>query len=129
MLSCCLCRDLAADLLMMIPDNKLPLIKLCAFYSGCTAERNDLHEKVHWKSIHLNASRAYVLIFFLTSEYLRPWPNKNFKILSLTVLYVVYLILLSVLCTVSMAQVTFTSSLWSPELLVCRVHSLLITYV
>uniref|UniRef100_A0A669PUM3 WD repeat domain 17 n=1 Tax=Phasianus colchicus TaxID=9054 RepID=A0A669PUM3_PHACC len=37
--------DLAADLLMMIPDNKLPLIKLCAFYSGCTAERNDLHEK------------------------------------------------------------------------------------
>ncbi|XP_046772584.1 WD repeat-containing protein 17 isoform X2 [Gallus gallus] len=38
-------RDLAADLLMMIPDNKLQLIKLCAFYPGCTAERNDLHEK------------------------------------------------------------------------------------
>lgn len=42
----CLSRDLAADLLMMIPDNKLQLIKLCAFYPGCTAERNDLHEKV-----------------------------------------------------------------------------------
>ncbi|NXD17484.1 WDR17 protein, partial [Nothocercus nigrocapillus] len=37
--------DLAADLLMMIPDNKLQLIKLCAFYPGCTAEINDLHEK------------------------------------------------------------------------------------
>ncbi|KFP71818.1 WD repeat-containing protein 17 [Acanthisitta chloris] len=37
--------DLAADLLMMIPDNKLQLVKLCAFYPGCTAEINDLHEK------------------------------------------------------------------------------------
>ncbi|NXX90597.1 WDR17 protein, partial [Centropus bengalensis] len=37
--------DLAADLLMMIPDNKLQLIKLCAFYPGCIAEINDLHEK------------------------------------------------------------------------------------
>uniref|UniRef100_A0A672UJM9 WD repeat domain 17 n=1 Tax=Strigops habroptila TaxID=2489341 RepID=A0A672UJM9_STRHB len=38
-------RDLAADLLMMIPDNKLQLAKLCAFYPGCTEEINDLHEK------------------------------------------------------------------------------------
>ncbi|NXP25942.1 WDR17 protein, partial [Scytalopus superciliaris] len=37
--------DLAADLLMMIPDNKLQLVKLCAFYPGCIAEINDLHEK------------------------------------------------------------------------------------
>ncbi|XP_039176577.1 WD repeat-containing protein 17 isoform X1 [Crotalus tigris] len=38
-------RDLAGDLLMMIPDNELQLIKLCAFYPGCTTEINDLHEK------------------------------------------------------------------------------------
>ncbi|KAJ6668643.1 hypothetical protein lerEdw1_012125 [Lerista edwardsae] len=37
--------DLAADLLMMIPNNELQLIKLCAFYPGCTAEINDLREK------------------------------------------------------------------------------------
>ncbi|NXC33740.1 WDR17 protein, partial [Campylorhamphus procurvoides] len=37
--------DLAADLLMMIPDNKLQLVKLGAFYPGCIAEINDLHEK------------------------------------------------------------------------------------
>ncbi|XP_062837454.1 WD repeat-containing protein 17 isoform X2 [Anolis carolinensis] len=37
--------DLAADLLMMIPSNELQLVKLCAFYPGCTAEINDLHEK------------------------------------------------------------------------------------
>nr|XP_036852066.1 WD repeat-containing protein 17 isoform X6 [Manis javanica] len=39
-------RNLAADLLMMIPDNELQLVKLCAFYPGCTEEINDLHEKV-----------------------------------------------------------------------------------
>ncbi|XP_013910742.1 PREDICTED: WD repeat-containing protein 17 isoform X1 [Thamnophis sirtalis] len=38
-------RDLAGDLLRMIPDNELQLIKLCAFYPVCTAEINDLHEK------------------------------------------------------------------------------------
>ncbi|NWW75943.1 WDR17 protein, partial [Climacteris rufus] len=37
--------DLAVDLLMMIPDNKLQLVKLCAFYPGCITEINDLHEK------------------------------------------------------------------------------------
>ncbi|NXB05389.1 WDR17 protein, partial [Cnemophilus loriae] len=37
--------DSAVDLLMMIPDNKLQLVKLCAFYPGCMAEINDLHEK------------------------------------------------------------------------------------
>ncbi|XP_008051777.1 WD repeat-containing protein 17 isoform X2 [Carlito syrichta] len=37
--------DLAADLLLMIPDNELHLVKLCAFYPGCTEEINDLHEK------------------------------------------------------------------------------------
>ncbi|NXU34394.1 WDR17 protein, partial [Drymodes brunneopygia] len=37
--------DLAVDLLMMIPDNKMQLVKLCAFYPGCIAEINDLHEK------------------------------------------------------------------------------------
>ncbi|NWH72080.1 WDR17 protein, partial [Piaya cayana] len=37
--------NLAVDLLMMIPDNKLQLVKLCAFYPGCVAEINDLHEK------------------------------------------------------------------------------------
>lgn len=30
---------------MMIPNNELQLVKLCAFYPGCTAEINDLHEK------------------------------------------------------------------------------------
>ncbi|XP_005304237.1 WD repeat-containing protein 17 isoform X1 [Chrysemys picta bellii] len=38
-------RDLAADLLMMTPNNELQLVKLCAFYPGSTAEINDLHEK------------------------------------------------------------------------------------
>ncbi|KAL4679298.1 hypothetical protein H8959_008948, partial [Pygathrix nigripes] len=33
------------DLLLMIPDNELHLIKLCAFYPGCTEEINDLHDK------------------------------------------------------------------------------------
>ncbi|KAL8207288.1 UNVERIFIED_CONTAM: WD repeat-containing protein 17 [Gekko kuhli] len=37
--------DLAADLLMMIPNNELHLVKLCAFCPGGTAEINDLHEK------------------------------------------------------------------------------------
>nr|XP_056711232.1 WD repeat-containing protein 17 isoform X2 [Euleptes europaea] len=37
--------DLATDLLMMIPNNELHLVKLCAFYPGGTAEINDLHEK------------------------------------------------------------------------------------
>ncbi|XP_025065335.1 WD repeat-containing protein 17 [Alligator sinensis] len=37
--------DLAADLLMMTPNNELQLVKLCAFYPGCAAEINDLHEK------------------------------------------------------------------------------------
>ncbi|XP_077158547.1 WD repeat-containing protein 17 isoform X7 [Paroedura picta] len=38
-------RDLAAELLMMIPNNELHLVKLCAFCPGGTAEINDLHEK------------------------------------------------------------------------------------
>ncbi|XP_062932888.1 WD repeat-containing protein 17 isoform X4 [Cynocephalus volans] len=38
-------RNLAADLLLMIPDNELHLVKLCAFYPGCIEEINDLHEK------------------------------------------------------------------------------------
>ncbi|TRZ01527.1 hypothetical protein DNTS_005210 [Danionella cerebrum] len=37
--------DLAARLLQMIPDNETLLAKLCAFYPGCSAEINDLHEK------------------------------------------------------------------------------------
>ncbi|VFV26960.1 Hypothetical predicted protein [Lynx pardinus] len=37
--------NLAADLLLMTPDNELQLVKLCAFYPGCTEEINDLHEK------------------------------------------------------------------------------------
>ncbi|XP_062932887.1 WD repeat-containing protein 17 isoform X3 [Cynocephalus volans] len=37
--------NLAADLLLMIPDNELHLVKLCAFYPGCIEEINDLHEK------------------------------------------------------------------------------------
>uniref|UniRef100_A0A7M4FY42 WD repeat domain 17 n=1 Tax=Crocodylus porosus TaxID=8502 RepID=A0A7M4FY42_CROPO len=41
----CLHRDLAADLLMMTPNNELQLVKLCAFYPGSVAEINDLHEK------------------------------------------------------------------------------------
>ncbi|XP_043560687.1 WD repeat-containing protein 17 isoform X4 [Chiloscyllium plagiosum] len=40
-------RDLAADLLTMIPDSELLLVKLCAFYPGSTAEVDDLHEKCH----------------------------------------------------------------------------------
>nr|XP_045011862.1 WD repeat-containing protein 17 isoform X4 [Jaculus jaculus] len=38
-------RNLAADLLLMTPDNDLNLVKLCAFYPGCIEEINDLHEK------------------------------------------------------------------------------------
>ncbi|XP_012879240.1 PREDICTED: WD repeat-containing protein 17 [Dipodomys ordii] len=38
-------RNLAADLLLMIPDSELHLVKLCAFYPGCTEEINDLHKK------------------------------------------------------------------------------------
>ncbi|XP_047668416.1 WD repeat-containing protein 17 isoform X1 [Tachysurus fulvidraco] len=38
-------RDLAARLLQMIPDNETLLAKLCAFYPGGSAERNDLHDK------------------------------------------------------------------------------------
>ncbi|XP_075411902.1 WD repeat-containing protein 17 isoform X5 [Tenrec ecaudatus] len=37
--------NLAADLLLMIPDSELHLVKLCAFYPGCTEEIDDLHEK------------------------------------------------------------------------------------
>ncbi|KAM4836670.1 WD repeat-containing protein 17 isoform 4-T4 [Thomomys bottae] len=38
-------RNLAADLLLMIPDSELHLVKLCAFYPGCVEEINDLHKK------------------------------------------------------------------------------------
>ncbi|XP_047628239.1 WD repeat-containing protein 17 isoform X6 [Phacochoerus africanus] len=38
-------RNLAADLLLMIPDSELQLVKLCAFYPGCMEEINDLHAK------------------------------------------------------------------------------------
>uniref|UniRef100_A0A8C5PQP5 WD repeat domain 17 n=2 Tax=Leptobrachium leishanense TaxID=445787 RepID=A0A8C5PQP5_9ANUR len=44
-------RDLAADLLRMIPDNDLFLVKLCAFYPGCTAEINDIHSKCNLPSL------------------------------------------------------------------------------
>ncbi|MBZ3885137.1 WD repeat-containing protein 17 [Sciurus carolinensis] len=37
--------NLAADLLLMIPDNELHLVKLCAFYPGSMEEINDIHEK------------------------------------------------------------------------------------
>ncbi|XP_044143475.1 WD repeat-containing protein 17 isoform X3 [Bufo gargarizans] len=43
-------RDLATDLLRMIPDNDLFLVKLCAFYPGCTEEINDLHSKCNLPS-------------------------------------------------------------------------------
>ncbi|XP_044143397.1 WD repeat-containing protein 17 isoform X2 [Bufo gargarizans] len=42
--------DLATDLLRMIPDNDLFLVKLCAFYPGCTEEINDLHSKCNLPS-------------------------------------------------------------------------------
>ncbi|CAO2612145.1 WD repeat-containing protein 17 [Lemmus lemmus] len=38
-------RNLAADLLLMTPDNEVQLVKLCAFYPGCNEEINDLHKK------------------------------------------------------------------------------------
>ncbi|KAM9043586.1 WD repeat-containing protein 17 isoform 4-T5 [Megaptera novaeangliae] len=38
-------RNLAVDLLLMTPDSELQLVKLCAFYPGCTEEIDDLHEK------------------------------------------------------------------------------------
>ncbi|KAM7328618.1 hypothetical protein ACRRTK_012710 [Alexandromys fortis] len=37
--------NLAADLLLMTPDNEVQLVKLCAFYPGCNEEINDLHKK------------------------------------------------------------------------------------
>lgn len=49
---------------MMIPDNKLQLVKLCAFYPGCIAEINDLHEKVQWKRIYLNANKTLCIDLF-----------------------------------------------------------------
>ncbi|XP_077648727.1 WD repeat-containing protein 17 isoform X7 [Urocitellus parryii] len=42
---CYMNRNLAADLLLMIPDNELHLVKLCAFYPGSIEEINDIHEK------------------------------------------------------------------------------------
>lgn len=39
-------RDLAVDLLLMIPDNELQLVKLCSFHPGCMEERDGLREKV-----------------------------------------------------------------------------------
>nr|XP_029499403.1 WD repeat-containing protein 17-like [Oncorhynchus nerka] len=38
-------RDLAADLLQMIPDNEVLLAKLCAFYPGSSSEIDQIHEK------------------------------------------------------------------------------------
>ncbi|GAB1293164.1 WD repeat domain 17 [Apodemus speciosus] len=38
-------KNLAADLLLMTPDNEAHLVKLCAFYPGCIEEINDLHKK------------------------------------------------------------------------------------
>ncbi|XP_074085041.1 WD repeat-containing protein 17 isoform X5 [Macrotis lagotis] len=43
--------DLAMDLLLRIPNNELHLVKLCAFYPGCTEEINNLHEKCNLPSI------------------------------------------------------------------------------
>ncbi|TSX30747.1 WD repeat-containing protein 17 [Bagarius yarrelli] len=37
--------DLAIRLLQMVPDNETLLAKLCAFYPGSSAERNDLHDR------------------------------------------------------------------------------------
>ncbi|XP_036619353.1 WD repeat-containing protein 17 isoform X1 [Trichosurus vulpecula] len=48
---CHLNRDLATDLLLRIPNNELHLVKLCAFYPGCTEEINDLHEKCNLPTI------------------------------------------------------------------------------
>ncbi|XP_051025565.1 WD repeat-containing protein 17 [Acomys russatus] len=42
---CCTNRNLAADLLLMVPESEVDLVKLCAFYPGCTEEINDLHRK------------------------------------------------------------------------------------
>lgn len=39
-------RDLAADLLQMIPDNQVLLAKLCAFYPGSSSEIDQIHQKV-----------------------------------------------------------------------------------
>ncbi|KAJ8271777.1 hypothetical protein COCON_G00106360 [Conger conger] len=44
-------RDLAADLLQMIPENEILLVKLCAFYPGSAAEINDLHGKCSLPSL------------------------------------------------------------------------------
>ncbi|CAH2300469.1 Hypothetical predicted protein [Pelobates cultripes] len=44
-------RSLQADLLRMIPNNELFLVKLCAFYPGCTAEINDIHSKCNLQSL------------------------------------------------------------------------------
>uniref|UniRef100_A0A674C1Q4 WD repeat domain 17 n=1 Tax=Salmo trutta TaxID=8032 RepID=A0A674C1Q4_SALTR len=38
-------RDLAADLLQMIPDNQVLLAKLCAFYPGSSSEIDQIHQK------------------------------------------------------------------------------------
>uniref|UniRef100_A0A8D0CAL2 WD repeat domain 17 n=1 Tax=Scleropages formosus TaxID=113540 RepID=A0A8D0CAL2_SCLFO len=43
--------DLAANLLRMIPDNEILLVKLCAFCPGNTAEINDLREKCSLPSL------------------------------------------------------------------------------
>uniref|UniRef100_A0A3Q2XAF2 WD repeat domain 17 n=1 Tax=Hippocampus comes TaxID=109280 RepID=A0A3Q2XAF2_HIPCM len=38
-------RDLSVDLLGMIPDNHILLVKVCAFYPGSASEINQLHER------------------------------------------------------------------------------------
>ncbi|XP_028646991.2 WD repeat-containing protein 17 isoform X1 [Erpetoichthys calabaricus] len=40
-------RDLAADLILKIPENEVLLAKLCAFYPGSSAEINELRDRCH----------------------------------------------------------------------------------
>lgn len=46
-------RDLACQLLQMIPDNEILLAKLCAFFPGSRAEIDELHERVNGQLSHI----------------------------------------------------------------------------
>ncbi len=52
------CRDLAVDLLKMIPDSDLLLAKVCARCAASMAEINDIHAKVNENTQYLQISDA-----------------------------------------------------------------------
>ncbi|KAK7820829.1 hypothetical protein U0070_024787, partial [Myodes glareolus] len=77
-LRCYTNRNLAADLLLMTPDNEVQLVKLCAFYPGCNEEINDLHKKCNLPPVeecillaekaHADGSVSETIKYYLLSQ-------------------------------------------------------------